>query len=170
MSNKKEKLDSIYLHTAEQFAQMSESKKLKVGAIAVKDGRIISTGWNGTPSGWHHNCCEEMKYKYPEGFESPDELYANGYEPLNDGTNRWGKLVTHPEVLHAEMNMLCKVAKSTDSLDGADIYCTHSPCPTCAKLLAQSGINSFTYITDYHDDFGRDILSKLGIEVNKLSL
>lgn len=147
---------------------MSEAKKLKVGAIAVKDKRIISTGWNGTPTGWHTNICEDIEKIHPEGFLHPDEYIAMGYR-WSPNDNCFVRYKTKPEVLHAEQNLLCKVAKSTDSLENADVYCTHSPCPDCAKLLAQSGIRSFTYINDYRDCFGRDILETLGVTVRKIS-
>lgn len=162
---KQDKLDKIYLDIAKLFASMSEAEKLKVGAIAVKDKRIISTGWNGTPSGWHTNKCEEKTVIYPEGFLSPEEYLEMGYHIDNDEIYRYD---TYPEVLHAEQNLLCKVAKSTDSLENSDVYCTHSPCSNCAKLLAQSGINSFTYIDDYKDLFGRNLLEQLGVKVRKI--
>ena len=83
----KQKFIEAYMDVAERFAQLSSAVRLQVGAIVVKDDRIISIGYNGMPSGWD-NCCE-------------DEVIENG----------WPGLKTKPEVLHAEMNCLMKLAK-----------------------------------------------------------
>lgn len=123
------------MDTAFRFAELSHSARLKVGAIIVKNGSILAHGWNGTPTGFRTNICE-----------------------LIDGT-------TSPFVLHAEENAIIKMAKSSESITGADIFCTHSPCPGCSKLLAQGGINTVYYYHTYRDDTGIEVLRELGVKV-----
>ena len=115
----KQKFIDAYMDVAERFAQLSSAKRLQVGAIVVKDDRIISIGYNGMPSGWD-NCCE--------------------YEVMGDLGSHEKELKTKPEVLHAESNAIAKLAKSPESGEGATIFVTHSPCIDCAKLIYQSGI------------------------------
>src|SRR6056300_138285 len=115
------KYDRSFLKIAEVLSENSYAERKKVGAIVVKDGNIISMGWNGTPSGFDNDC------EYDD--------YQNGL-PI---------LVTKPEVLHAELNALMKLAKSTNSSDGATMYITCSPCYDCSKLLIQSGIIRIVY-------------------------
>jgi dCMP deaminase len=77
-------------------------------------------------------------------------------------------LVTKSEVLHAETNALAKIAKSTNSSDGASLFVTHAPCLDCAKLIYQSGINSIYYRNSYRDEKGIDFLKKAGVIVEKV--
>jgi len=132
----KPKFIDAYMDTAKRFAQLSHAKRLQVGAIVVKDDRIISIGYNGMPTGWD-NCCEE------------------------DGK-------TKPEVLHAEANALTKLAKSTESGDGAMLFCTHSPCIDCAKLIAQSGITHVYYDDNYRSEEGLKFLVKSGVLIHNV--
>lgn len=130
----KPELILAYMDTAERFAQLSCCKRLKVGAIIVKNDSILAHGWNGTPSGYKTNCCED----------------ENGR--------------TSPFVLHAEQNVLVKMAKSTESIEGAELFCTHSPCPECAKMLAQSGIKKVYFRYAYRISDGLDTLLDLGVD------
>ena len=116
----KTKFIRAYAKIAEEIASLSHSKKLKVGAIIVKDNRILSMGYNGMPAGWD-NVCEAPNYE--EGEFEPVITYK-----------------TRDEVLHAESNALMKVAASTESSEGAVMFCTHTPCIECAKLIHQAGI------------------------------
>ena len=114
-------LDETYLSMAETWSKLSKAKRKQVGCLIVKNGTIISDGYNGTPSGFDNNC----EYKDPKSFD--------------------GELITRPEVLHAESNAITKLAKSTQSSDGATLYNTISPCVECAKLIIQSGIKRAVY-------------------------
>lgn len=76
--------------------------------------------------------------------------------------------VTVPEVIHAEANAILKAARSTESTDGATLFCTHSCCVECAKMIIQCGIREFIYLQDYRDDAGLRLLHRAGIEVRKL--
>lgn len=134
----KPQLIQTYMDIAERFSQVSQCQRLKVGAIIVKNGSILAHGWNGTPSGFKTNVCE-----------------------LEDGT-------TSPFVLHAEQNVLVKMAKSTESIEGAELFCTHSPCPECSKLLAQSGIKKVYYKHAYRITDGIDVLKALGVEIEQV--
>ena len=147
------------MKTAETFAELSSAKRLHVGAIVVKDDRIISIGYNGMPSGWDNNC--EDKFYCDDGDWS---------EQLLKEANQWMnyKLVSKPEVLHAETNAIAKLAKSTESGDGAKLFVTHAPCLDCAKLVYQSGINSVYYRNNYRSDDGIRFLEKAGIAVEKV--
>jgi dCMP deaminase len=131
------------MEVAESFAKLSSAVRLQVGAIVVKDDRIISIGYNGMPSGWD-NCCETH---------------------TGDGADF--KLTTKAEVLHAESNAVAKLAKSSESGLGATMFVTHQPCIDCAKLIYQSGIATVYYKNEYRSTQGLDFLNKSGVEVVK---
>ena len=145
----KDKFRNAYMKTAETFAELSSARRLHVGAIIVKDDRIISIGYNGMPSGWDNNCEYEEIYDY----KLSDEVY---------------QLKTRPEVLHAETNAIAKLAKSNESGLGAAMFITHAPCLDCAKLVYQSGINSVYYRNSYRDTSGLEFLEKAGVKVEKI--
>lgn len=151
----KEKFIDAYMKTAEVFAELSSARRLHVGAIVVKDDRIISIGYNGMPSGWDNNC------------EYEEEVLQSEF-----GKGSWlektGQLKTRPEVLHAETNAIAKLAKSTESGDGATLFVTHAPCLDCAKLVYQTGINSVYYRNSYRSQEGLAFLEKAGVKVNKV--
>ena len=137
----KEKFKRAFMQTAQTFAELSSAQRLKVGAIVVKDDRVISIGYNGMPAGWS-NVCEDITEE--------------------------GTLKTKPEVLHAESNAIAKLAKSNDSGDGAELFVTHSPCIECAKLIYQSGIKGVYYSKEYRSDEGIKFLVKSGVVVEQL--
>ncbi len=163
----KDKLKRAYMKTAETFAELSHARRLHVGAIVVKDDRIISIGYNGMPAGWD-NDCEYKDYMNGDagGWLNPDEIEERWQYLEEDGTRY--ALKTRPEVLHAETNAISKLAKSTESGDGATMFITHSPCLDCAKLIYQSGINSVFYRNSYRSDDGVEFLKKSGVTVEKL--
>lgn len=144
----KEKFKYAYMKTAQTFAELSSARRLQVGAIVVKDDRIISIGYNGMPAGWSNDCEDEIHYPDAEGVT----------------------LKTKPEVLHAETNALCKLAKSTESGDGAVLFVTHMPCLDCAKLIYQSGISSVFYRDSYRNTDGVLFLKQSGVEVEQLPI
>ena len=136
--NKQLKYDKAYLKMAHEWGTLSHCDRKKVGAIIVKNGMIISDGFNGTPTGFDNHCEDE------------------------DGYTKW-------YVLHAEANAILKVAKSTNSCEGATLYLTLSPCKECAKLIHQSGIKRLVYIKEYKDSSGLKFLKKAGIELNQIN-
>lgn len=153
----KQKFIDAYMKTAETFAGLSSARRLHVGAIIVKDDRIISIGYNGMPSGWDNNCEDKT---YCEDGEYSEQV-------LPKSSNKWRRynLKSKPEVLHAETNAIAKLAKSTESGDGAHMFVTHAPCLDCAKLVYQSGINSVYYRNAYRSKEGIEFLKKAGVEV-----
>lgn len=159
------------MNTAKVFANLSHARRLKVGAIVVKDDRIISIGYNGMPSGWDNNCEDKVWDTGAGGWLSPEELYAmypyTEYNEEAEEEYRYG-LKTKPEVLHAESNAIAKLAKSNDSGDGADLFVTHSPCLECAKLIYQTGIGRVYYGENYRNDDGLVFLRASGVEVEKV--
>ena len=145
----KQKFIDAFMKTAEVFAELSSARRLHVGAIVVKDDRIISIGYNGMPSGWDNNCEDEVVDNY------------SGRIPVVT-------LKTKPEVLHAETNAIAKLAKSTESGDGATMFITHAPCMDCAKLIYQSGITSVYYRNSYRDQSGLDFLKTAKVDVQQI--
>ena len=133
----KEKYLGTYMKVAHLFADHSSAKRKKVGAVIVKDDRIISIGYNGMPAGWDNECEDALHDNY-------------------GGT----ALITKPEVLHAESNAIAKLAKSTESGEGATMFVTCAPCLDCAKLIYQSGITEVYYAEDYRSDEGVNFLNK----------
>jgi dCMP deaminase len=142
----KAKFVDAYMDVADRFSKLSSAKRLQVGAIVVKDDRIISIGYNGMPSGWDNNCEDEIRYPDAEGVT----------------------LKTKPEVLHAESNAIAKLARSSESGDGATLFVTHQPCMECAKLIYQSGIKAVYYAHPYRLNDGLDFLQKSKINVTKV--
>ena len=156
----KQKLLDAYMKTAETFAECSTAIRLHVGAIVVKDDRIISIGYNGMPSGWDNNC--EDKIYCDDGDCLEQQL------PKESDTWKKYKLKTKPEVLHAETNAIAKLAKSNESGLGASMFITHAPCLDCAKLVYQSGINTVYYRNSYRDENGIQFLEKAGVKIEKV--
>lgn len=167
----KQKLKQAYMKTAETFAELSHACRLHVGAIIVKDDRIISIGYNGMPAGWDNTCEDKVYDSGAGGWLDPDEFDAKyPYEEWHEGAKRnvrYG-LKTKPEVLHAETNAIAKLAKSTESGDGAVLFVTHSPCLDCAKLIFQSGIRSVFYRDNYRSTEGITFLERSGITVEQI--
>jgi dCMP deaminase len=132
------KADYIYyMDLAKRAARNSMAVRLKVGAILVRDRCILADAWNGTPPGWD-NCCEEE---------------------IN------GVLVTKPTVLHAEKNILRKMANSHNIIRGASLIMTHNPCPPCAADYIGLGLSELIYETPYRISDGLDVLRQDGVIV-----
>jgi len=145
----KQKFIDAYMDVAERFAELSSARRLHVGAIVVKDDRIISIGYNGMPSGWDNDC--ELEIYEDNGDDEPVTI-----------------LKSKSEVLHAETNAIAKLAKSNESGMGATMFITHAPCLDCAKLIYQSGISSVLYRNSYRDTGGITFLEKSGITVEQV--
>lgn len=151
----KQKFIDYFAGVAELTAHLSSAEKLKVGAIIVKDNRIISVGYNGMPSGWSNECEEWIP------------LTGVNFEVAEEDREVYCTQKTKAEVLHAETNAISKVARSSESCEHADLFCTHTPCIECAKLIYQSGIRH-VYITNKYTaskGCGEQFLIDSGIEV-----
>ena len=141
------KFHAAHMRVAKEYSKLSSARRLQVGCVIVKNDTIIGIGYNGMPSGWDNTCEYEV---YEEDHHSKP------------------KLVTKPEVLHAETNAIAKVARSTNSTEGADMFVTCAPCLDCAKLIHQSGIKRVFYGHTYRCDDGLDFLKECGIETQQM--
>lgn len=139
-----DKWDKSHMKVAEVYGKLSSAKRLQVGAVLVKDNRIISIGYNGMPSGWTNEC------------ETTDE-YGN-------------MPITKEEVLHAETNAIAKVARSSESAEGSTLYTTCAPCIHCAKLIHQAGISRVVYGHGYRDNKGLTFLKQCDILLEQLEI
>lgn len=157
----KDKFISAYMDVAERFAKLSSAKRLQVGAIVVKDDRIISIGYNGMPAGWT-NDCEKKVYANEWNIDNDHWEYQE-----EDGTVY--NLRTKPEVIHAEANAIAKLAKGNESGDGSMMFLTHAPCIDCAKQVYTAGIKKVYYRNSYRDSQGLDFLEKCGVEIQNIS-
>lgn len=118
--------DRNFINIAHEIARASKCVSKQVGAVIVKDGRILSTGYNGTPSGYV-NCCEYW-----------DGKYTNEH-------HEWSKTYE----IHAEMNAIIWAAREGISIKGATIYVTLEPCSDCSKNIIASGITRIVYDKSY---------------------
>ena len=141
----KQKFIDAYMDVAQRFSELSSAKRLQVGAIVVKDDRIISIGYNGMPSGWDNNC--------------------EDYIQLSDDTIT---TKTKPEVIHAEANAIAKLARGNESGDGSTMFLTHAPCIDCAKQMYTAGVKKIYYRNSYRDTLGVDFLTKCDIIVEQV--
>lgn len=160
------------MDVAARFAELSSAVRLQVGAIVVKDDRIISIGYNGMPSGWD-NVCEDKEWmdRGAGGWLDPEEIYERWphVEYNEDAEEEYRyRLKTKPEVLHAESNAIAKLARCSESGEGASIFVTHSPCIDCAKLIYQSGISNVYYRNSYRNSDGIDFLKKCNVGVEQV--
>ena len=150
----------------------SHARRLHVGAVIVKDDTVISYGYNGMPAGWD-NTCEDKEWMTDAGgwLDLPEIKERWPYVEYNEDAEEEYRyrLVTKPEVLHAESNAIAKLAKSNNSGVGADLFVTHSPCLDCAKLIYQSGIGRVWFGENYRDNSGIEFLEKSGVTVTKLN-
>ena len=134
------------MDVAEIFANLSTAKRLQVGAIVVKDDRIISIGYNGMPSGWTNDC--------------------ENYIQLSDDTVT---SKTKPEVIHAEANAIAKLARGTESGEGSTMFLTHAPCIDCAKQIYTAGVKVVYYRDSYKNTEGLTFLEKCDVAICKVN-
>jgi dCMP deaminase len=137
--------DSYFMKIAEDVATRSTCLRRAVGALIVKDKRILTTGYNGVPTGITH-CTEEtclrIKYNIPSGERH--ELCRG---------------------LHAEQNAIIQAAYHGVSIKDAVIYVTHQPCSICTKMLINSGIKKFIFRHPYRDPLAEEMLRETDIEL-----
>jgi dCMP deaminase len=142
----KQKWINAFMDTATRFADLSSAVRLQVGAVVVKDNRIISIGYNGMPSGWTNECENIVQH-------SDDTVTT----------------VTKDEVIHAEANAILKLARDGESGNGSSLFCTHAPCIHCAKLIHGAGISKVYYRDTYRDSIGLEFLEKCNIEIERVT-
>ncbi len=142
------KWDKRFMDMAEVVASWSSCNRegRHIGAVVVKDKRILTTGYNGAPSGVA-NCvergeCLRDKLGIPSGTRH-ELCYA----------------------VHAEQNAIAQAAKLGISLQDATLYCTHQPCVICAKMIINSGISKVIYKYGYPDEFSLELFKEAGVAV-----
>lgn len=140
--------DTYFMQITEIVASRSSCLRRQVGAILVIDHRIITTGYNGAPAGMAHcgdlGGCLRMKMGFPSG---------SGHE--------------YCRALHAEQNAIIQAAIMGVSLSGATLYCTHSPCTLCAKMLIAVGIKRVVFTGTYPDDYALSLFKEAGIPLEQ---
>lgn len=125
--------DNVYLDIAESLSRLSKCRSLQVGAVVVREGRILSTGINGTPKG-SKNHCEDL---FPH--------IGDWLEIHSENHHQWSLR----NEIHAEMNAIIFAARNGIAIEGARIYVTHQPCQDCTKNLAAAGIKDVRYRYSY---------------------
>ena len=142
--------DDYFMKITKDVALRSTCLKRKVGAIIVKDRRVLSTGYNGAPKNIKHcseTGCLRKKLKVPSGQRH--ELCRG---------------------LHAEQNAIIQAAVHGVKIEGATMYSTYQPCIICVKMMINAGINKLVYEGDYPDKLAKQMLKESGIVVKRRSL
>lgn len=165
---KKEAEEKLFRDIVLRFARESHCESKKVAALAVKNGRIIATGINGTPKGLM-NCDDYFRRRYKNNVKGFEKL---SYEDWLK-TSRWRR--EHREwseknEIHAEQNLIVEACKNGISLEGVDIYLSMEPCIHCTKLLAALGPNCVYYVNEYDkaDEYSRKLLKESGIKFKQV--
>jgi dCMP deaminase len=165
------KYDKVMMQTALVWAEQSYCERAKVGAVIAKDGRIISVGYNGTPSGLENKCEKEVDKELKTEccnvsyYELDNKLYCLncnnevGFVDYSGDVKRYvGRFnivpvikTDHSRVVHAEANAILFAAKNGISTNGCTLYVTLSPCSECAKMIIQAGIKRVVYLENYRN-------------------
>jgi len=145
-----DKWDKRFVELAEVVGNWSScfQQNRHVGAVIVKNKRVLTTGYNGAPSGvkscMEKGECLRRKLNIASGTRQ-EMCYA----------------------VHAEQNAICQAAKLGISLEGATLYCTHQPCTICCRMIINSGISKVIYVEGYPDEFSLQLFKEAGIEIIK---
>lgn len=135
--------DEYFMNIAHAVASRSTCSRRSVGALVVRDKRILATGYNGAPAGLRH--CD-----HTDGADMRDGHCARS--------------------THAEQNAIVQAARHGTTIDGATVYCTAQPCLTCAKLLVNAGVKRVVYEGDYPDELAVAILHEAAIALDRFSV
>ena len=156
--SKKTKKDSAYFEMAESIASLSKDENTKVGSVIVDvDGKVVSMGYNGIPSGFGNDTGITDK-DVPHGREKKKMWLKDNYKCLDIDCNfEEGK---HPFMIHSEMNAIITTSDKS-RLKDATLYCTHYCCPSCAGLICQSGIKTVKVLDKRHSMFSQTIHATL---------
>lgn len=158
MSSRARKLQRLKAHlkAAYAYSELSYAERLKVGAVLIKDDRIISVGYNGMPSGGS-NVCETTR---PATREERAQYVGGGGDLMT--------IITKPQVVHAEQNVIAFAAKNGIATEEATLVITHSPCFECCKLLIQAGIKHIYYDQEYRDTDPIEFLRDYEITIERI--
>jgi len=142
-------IDEYFMEIARVVAKRSTCLRNKVGALLVRNKRILSTGYNGAPRGLEHcldvGCLREER-------------------SIKSGTRH-----EICRAVHAEQNAIIQCALHGVSTEGATLYCTHQPCILCAKMLINAGVRKVVFEQAYPDEEAMDYFRRAGVEVVKFS-
>jgi len=139
-----------FMAIAKMVAKRSTCLRRSVGAILVKDKRILATGYNGAPAGLKH--CEEVGC-----LRENSSIPSGQRHELCRG-------------LHAEQNVIIQAAYHGISIKGATLYCTNKPCVICSKMLINAGIQKIYYEEGYDDALSDQMFAEAGVEVARLKI
>ncbi|MEO0073016.1 MAG: cytidine/deoxycytidylate deaminase family protein [candidate division WOR-3 bacterium] len=139
--------DDYFLKIAETVAERSTCLRRKVGAVLVRDKRILATGYNGAPRGLAH-CAEVGCLRQKLGMKP-------------------GERIEICRGIHAEQNVLVQAAFFGISVEGATLYTTHSPCVSCAKLLINAGVKEIVAKKSYPDKLALELLKEANVKIIK---
>lgn len=148
-TNSRPSWDEYFLEIIELIKQRSTCLRRQVGAIIVKDKRILATGYNGAPTGCRH-CLDIGCLRDELGIPS-------------------GERHELCRAVHAEQNAIAQAAQYGISVAGATLYVTHQPCVMCAKIVINAGIERIIYSGDYPDKLSLELLNEAGIKLIKVS-
>jgi len=140
---------TYFMNITNLVAERSTCTRRAVGAVLVKDKRILSTGYNGAPSGLKH-CREVGCLREQLGVES-------------------GKMHELCRGIHAEQNAIIQAAYHGVSVKGAAVYCTNQPCSICARMIINAGIQKIYYQSGYADSLALELLGEAGIELKQIT-
>ena len=146
--NSRPSWETYFMNITNLVAERSTCLRRAVGAVLVKDKRILSTGYNGSPTGLRH--CEEVGcLREQMGIES-------------------GKMHELCRGIHAEQNAIIQAAYHGVSVQGASIFCTNQPCSICARMIINAGIERIFYQSGYADPLAKELLGEAGIELKQI--
>ncbi len=137
--------DEYFMTIANDVASRATCIRRKIGAVIVKDKRILATGYNGVPAGISH-CTNETCIR------SINNIPSGERHELCRG-------------LHAEQNAIIQAAYHGVSINNADIYITNQPCSICTKMLINRGIKKYYYKDPYNDKLAMDMIKEAGVEI-----
>lgn len=149
ISLKEKEWDARFMRVAREVGSWTSCIRRPVGAVIVKNHRILTTGYNGSPQGIvscrERGECLRDKLQIPSGTRQ-EMCYA----------------------IHAEQNAVVQAAKTNVSVDGATIYVTHQPCSLCTRILINAGIKRIVYAEGYPDEFSLQLIKEAGIQLEKI--
>jgi dCMP deaminase len=150
MKNSRPDWDSYFMEIASIVSKRSTCTRRNVGALIVKNKRILATGYNGAPTGLKH--CMDLGCIREQMNIAPGERHE-----LCRG-------------LHAEQNAIIQAAYHGVTINSAQLYCTHLPCSICIKMLINAGIEKIYYLEGYPDDLASKLMDESSIIIKKVQL